>query len=112
MEVTNRDLSAATRLLRLHLSASLVMSTEFPPYHVYRASDLVCVHQEMPIGRNGSPAHFAFLGDATTASHLQCGLLSAATMMRHSPKSVLYAGDGGFAYVDIPGRLFAKTHCR
>ena len=110
LKVTKRDAAPSFRLLRLRPDLSLVLVTEFPSDHVH-LEDLVCFYLAMPYDWNGSPAHFAFFGDAITTSHVQHGLCNPATLLLHLFRSVLNADGGIFAESNVPGRLFDATHC-
>ena len=74
--LTKRDIASAFRFLRLHPSLCLVMLTELPGKFsgVSGDADAVFIHLAMPFRRNGSPAHFAVLGDAITWIHRAHGM--------------------------------------
>ena len=111
LKVTKRDVDAAFRILRLHPALALAMVTEFPANHIGLATDIVCFYLAIPFGWSGSPSHFAFFGDTITYAHLQCGVGSSATLMRHAFRSALYVDGGIFVELNIPERLSATAHC-
>ena len=108
--MTNRDIASAFRLLQLRPALCLVILAE-PPCHFFGMSvdDVVLVYLAMPVGRCGSPAHFAAFGDAQTKIHHSHVLLRPDWNLGIPYLSRLYSDEGVSVELNHARRTHGNT---